>query len=176
MGWTLDEKIQRTPLEQALGRITSATVEAKLARRGRRQEGGVSVSMLLKEDVVMRTYDFAPLFRSTVGFDRLFDMLENSTRPDWPPYNIERVGENQYRISMAIAGFGPTEIELTQQGNTLLVTGQKNTELDNHEMLGVLFAKRSMSRAYSGGEGADGRRSAFPCRRVPPSAPSSSCN
>jgi molecular chaperone IbpA len=63
--------------------------------------------MLLEEDVVMRTYDFAPLFRSTVGFDRLFDMLDNSTRSDWPPYNIEKRGENQYRISMAIAGFGP---------------------------------------------------------------------
>ena len=60
----------------------------------------------------MRTYDFAPLFRSTVGFDRLFDMLDNSNRPDWPPYNIERVGEHDYRISMAIAGFAPHEIEL----------------------------------------------------------------
>ena len=55
----------------------------------------------------MRTYEFAPLFRSTVGFDRLFDMLDNSSRPDWPPYNIERVGENDYRISMAVAGFAP---------------------------------------------------------------------
>jgi molecular chaperone IbpA len=149
MGWTLDEKIQRTPLEQALGRITSATVEAKLARRGRRQEGGVSVSMLLKEDVVMRTYDFAPLFRSTVGFDRLFDMLDNSTRPDWPPYNIERVGENQYRISMAIAGFGPNEIELTQQGNTLLVTGQKKSEQDNHEMLHQGLAYRGFKQTFN---------------------------
>ena len=73
----------------------------------------------------MRTYDFAPLFRSTVGFDRLFDMLDNSSRPDWPPDNIERVGENDYRISMALAGFAPHEIELTQQGNTLIVSGQK---------------------------------------------------
>ena len=61
--------------------------------------------MLLKEDVVMRTYDFSPLFRSTIGFDRLFDMLEGGARPDWPPYNIERVAEDQYRISMALAGF-----------------------------------------------------------------------
>ena len=76
----------------------------------------------------MRTYDFSPLFRSTVGFDRLFDMLDNGTRPDWPPYNIEKVREDQYRISMALAGFGPNEIELIQQGNTLTVTGQKKTE------------------------------------------------
>jgi molecular chaperone IbpA len=83
------------------------------------------VSMLLKEDVAMRTYDFSPLFRSTVGFDRLFDMLDNGAGPDWPPYNIEKVGEDQYRISMALAGFGSNEIELIQQGNILTVTGQK---------------------------------------------------
>ncbi|MER9357831.1 heat-shock protein, partial [Mesorhizobium sp. M0514] len=51
----------------------------------------------------MRTFD--SLYRSTVGFDRLFDMPDNGTRPDWPPYNIEKVDENDYRISMAIAGF-----------------------------------------------------------------------
>jgi molecular chaperone IbpA len=105
--------------------------------------------MLLEEDVVMRTYDFAPLFRSTVGFDRLFDMLDNSTRSDWPPYNIEKRGENQYRISMAIAGFGPTEIELTQQGNTLLVTGQKKTEQDNHEMLHQGLAYRGFKQTFN---------------------------
>jgi molecular chaperone IbpA len=74
----------------------------------------------------MRTYDLAPLFRSSIGFDRLSDMLNNSARPDWPPYNIERKGENHYRISMAIAGFGPNEIELTQQGKTLFVAGAKS--------------------------------------------------
>jgi len=98
----------------------------------------------------MRTYDFAPLFRSTVGFDRLFDMLDNSTRPDWPPYNIERSGENQYRISMAIAGFGPNEIELTQQGNTLWVSGQKKgTEQDDQEMLHRGLAFRSFKQSFN---------------------------
>jgi molecular chaperone IbpA len=105
--------------------------------------------MLLEENVVMRTYDFAPLFRSTVGFDRLFDLLDNGTRPDWPPYNIERQGENQYRISMAIAGFGPNEIELTQQGNTLLVAGQKKTEEGNHEMLHRGLAHRGFKQTFS---------------------------
>jgi molecular chaperone IbpA len=76
----------------------------------------------------MRSYDFSPLFRSTVGFDRLFDMLDNGTRPDWPPYNIEKQGEDQYRISMALAGFGPNEIDLVQQGNVLTVSGEKKTE------------------------------------------------
>ena len=84
----------------------------------------------------MRTYDFSPLFRSTVGFDRLFDALDNSSaRPDWPPYNIERSGEHQYRISMAIAGFGPDEIELTQQGNVLIVAGRKERQQRPQEVL-----------------------------------------
>jgi molecular chaperone IbpA len=97
----------------------------------------------------MRNYDFAPLFRSTVGFDRLFDMLENGTRPDWPPYNIERSGENQYRISMAIAGFGPSEIELTQQGNTLWVTGQKKAEPAHQEMLHQGLAFRNFKQTFN---------------------------
>jgi HSP20 family molecular chaperone IbpA len=80
----------------------------------------------------MRTYDFSPLFRSTVGFDRLFDMLDHA-RPDWPPYNIERKGDDQYLISMAIAGFGPSEIELVQEGNVLSVTGQKNAGQENRK-------------------------------------------
>jgi molecular chaperone IbpA len=97
----------------------------------------------------MRTYDFAPLFRSTVGFDRLFDMLDNSGRPDWPPYNIERVGENDYRISMAIAGFAPHEIELTQQGNTLIVSGQKRAEQEHREMLHQGLAYRSFKQTFN---------------------------
>lgn len=97
----------------------------------------------------MRTYDFTPLFRSTVGFDRLFDMIESSVRPDWPPYNIEKSGENQYRISMAIAGFGPDEIELVQQGTTLLITGQKKTEPKHQEMLHQGLASRSFKQTFN---------------------------
>src|ERR1700712_2834435 len=97
----------------------------------------------------MRNYDFASLFRSTVGFDRLFDMLDNSARPDWPPYNIERKDENQYRISMAIAGFSPNEIELTQQGNVLWVTGQKKMEQDRTEMLHQGLAFRNFKQTFN---------------------------
>jgi molecular chaperone IbpA len=97
----------------------------------------------------MKTYDFAPLFRSTVGFDRLFDMLDNSSRTDWPPYNIERVGENDYRISMAIAGFAPHEIELIQQGNTLAVSGRKKEEQDHREMLHQGLAYRSFRQTFN---------------------------
>ena len=76
----------------------------------------------------MRTFDFTPYYRSTVGFDRLFDMLDQSIRSDWPPYNIEKKGEDQYRITMTVAGFAANEIELVQHGGTLLVTGQKGEQ------------------------------------------------
>jgi molecular chaperone IbpA len=97
----------------------------------------------------MRTYDFAPLFRSTVGFDRLFDMIDSSVRPDWPPYNIEKNGENQYRISMALAGFAPNEIELIQEGNTLHITGQKKTDPKHQGMLHQGLASRSFKQTFS---------------------------
>jgi molecular chaperone IbpA len=80
----------------------------------------------------MRTFDFTPYYRSTVGFDRLFDLLDQSIRSDWPPYNIEKKGEDQYRITITIAGFTPDEIELVQHGPTLFITGQKG---EQHEVL-----------------------------------------
>jgi molecular chaperone IbpA len=73
----------------------------------------------------MQTFDFTPYYRSTVGFDRLFDLLENSVASDWPPYDIEKTGEDRYRITMAIAGFAPNEVEVMQQGGALTVSGQK---------------------------------------------------
>lgn len=97
----------------------------------------------------MRSYDFSPLFRSTVGFDRLFDMLDNGTRPDWPPYNIEKQAEDKYRISMALAGFGPNEIELVQQGNILTVSGQKKTETKNEGMLHQGLAFRNFKHSFN---------------------------
>ena len=76
----------------------------------------------------MQTFDFTPYYRATVGFDRLFDLLDNSVRTDWPSYNIEKTSEDRYRISMAIAGFIPSDIELIQHGGTLLVTGKKGEQ------------------------------------------------
>lgn len=77
----------------------------------------------------MRHVDFAPLYRSTVGFDRLFSMLDNVSQPDsgqtYPPYNIERTGENDYRITMAVAGFAEDELFIESRENTLLVKGEK---------------------------------------------------
>lgn len=97
----------------------------------------------------MRAFDFAPLYRSTVGFDRLFDLLDSSARPDWPPYNIEKKNENEYRISMAIAGFGPDEVDLVQQGPSLLVSGQKKTEQDERQFLHQGLAFRSFKQTFS---------------------------
>jgi molecular chaperone IbpA len=77
----------------------------------------------------MRNFDLTPLWRSTVGFERLFDLMEESlgqTEPDhYPPYNIERTGENEYRVSLALAGFSPDEITVTATQNLLIVEGRK---------------------------------------------------
>jgi molecular chaperone IbpA len=90
-----------------------------------------------------------PLYRSTVGFDRLFDLLESSAgRPDWPPYNIEKTGEDRYNISMAVAGFGRSDIELTQHGNILLVTGQKRAEQER-EILHRGIAFRNFKQTFN---------------------------
>lgn len=99
----------------------------------------------------MRTFDFAPLYRSTVGFDRLFELLDTATatRPDWPPYNIEKTGENEYRITMAVAGFRPEEVELTQQGNTLLVAGKKAADGDARQMLHQGIAFRNFTQTFN---------------------------
>jgi molecular chaperone IbpA len=75
------------------------------------------------------SYDYAPLFRSSVGFDRVFNLLENAQRArsisDWPPYDIVKTGDDTYRISIAVAGFTQDELDITFQSNLLMVTGKK---------------------------------------------------
>ena len=76
----------------------------------------------------MRTYDFSPLWRSTVGFDRLFDLAESAQRATEdhdPPYNIERLGNDRYQISLAVAGFSPDEISITAEQNVVTIEGNK---------------------------------------------------
>lgn len=76
----------------------------------------------------MRNFDFTPLWRSTVGFDRIFDLLDATQRTveeNYPPYNIERLGEDHYQISLALAGFSPDEIAITAEQNVLTVEGRK---------------------------------------------------
>src|ERR1700738_4071957 len=85
----------------------------------------------------MRTYDFAPLWRSTIGFDRLFNLLDETQQrveDNYPPYNIERLGEDRYQISLALAGFSPEEIAVTAEQNVLTVEGRKSDK-DQHEYL-----------------------------------------
>jgi molecular chaperone IbpA len=81
------------------------------------------------EDMAMRTFDPTPLWRSTVGFDRLFDLLDQASHfqanDTYPPYNIERAGEDHYRISLALAGFSPDEVTITAEQNVLTVEGSK---------------------------------------------------
>jgi len=83
----------------------------------------------------MRHVDFSPLYRSTVGFDRLFSMLDTLASPEgnqsYPPYNIERTGENTYRITMAVAGFSESELEIEAHRNLLTIKGQKADENDS---------------------------------------------
>jgi molecular chaperone IbpA len=101
----------------------------------------------------MRTYDVSPLFRSSVGFDRLLDMLTQADRVEptttWPPYNIEKVADDQYRISMAVAGFTPDEIELTQHDTALLVTGQRKGQEGERQYLHRGIAARTFRQTFN---------------------------
>lgn len=97
----------------------------------------------------MRTLELNPLYRSTVGFDRLFDLLDSNGRPDWPPYDIEKLSDDEYRISMAVAGFGESEIEITQQGSDLVVVGQKDARDDGRQLLHRGIATRSFKQMFS---------------------------
>ncbi|WP_099865451.1 Hsp20 family protein [Pararhizobium haloflavum] len=102
----------------------------------------------------MRHVDFSPLYRSTVGFDRLFTMLDSLAQPDqgqtYPPYNIERTGENAYRITMAVAGFGEDELSIEAREHTLTVKGEKSDENgdDGSEFLYRGIAKRAFERRF----------------------------
>ncbi|WP_336057538.1 Hsp20 family protein [Nitratireductor sp. CH_MIT9313-5] len=101
----------------------------------------------------MRHVDFSPLYRSTVGFDRLFTMLDSIGQPDtpsYPPYNIERTGEDAYRISMAVAGFSEDDISLEAHRNVLTIKGEKQEE-DREENVELLYrgiASRSFERRF----------------------------
>jgi len=103
----------------------------------------------------MRTFDLAPLYRSTVGFDRLFSMLDNVAgfdggTPGYPPYNIERTGENAYRISVAVAGFSEAELSIEAKENTLTIRGEKQTKTDEKksEVLHQGIAARAFERVF----------------------------
>ena len=95
--------------------------------------------------------DLTPYRRSTIGFDRLFDLLETSARnaqsDNYPPFNLERIADDRYRITLAVAGFSRDEIEITAQQNLLLVTGRKDDKA-NTNFLHVGIANRSFERRF----------------------------
>ena len=99
-------------------------------------------------------FDFAPFRRSTVGFDRLFDLLENSAagqaQENYPPFDLIKTGDNDYRIQLAVAGFKPEEIDITAQQNVLVVTGRKNEEAEEKgsDFIYRGIATRSFERRF----------------------------
>ena len=100
----------------------------------------------------MNRFDFTPYRRSTVGFDRLFDLLENNARSNtgenYPPFNIERRGEDSYRITLAIAGFRPDDLDITAQQNLLVVQGRKRDDESTGEILHLGIANRGFERRF----------------------------
>jgi molecular chaperone IbpA len=108
------------------------------------------------EDMIMLNYDFSPFYRSTVGFDRLLSLLDKSagldaSAPTYPPYNIERTGENAYRITVAVAGFAESELSVETRENTLTVRGAKEQPPKGAEARDVLYqgiAARAFERRF----------------------------
>ena len=101
----------------------------------------------------MTRFDFTPYRRSTVGFDRLFDLLENPARTaatdNYPPFNIERTAEDAYRVTLAVAGFKPAEIDITAQQNLLIVAGKKPEEAPgSSQFLHIGIASRGFERRF----------------------------
>jgi len=107
----------------------------------------------LKEDMAMHTIDFSPLFRHSVGFDRMQRLLDSATRLDtntqaYPPYNIEAQGEDEYRITMAVAGFSPDEMDVVVNENTLVISGKHKEETTEGEFLHRGIARRTFERRF----------------------------
>jgi len=103
----------------------------------------------------MRTFDLSPLYRSTVGFDRMFGLLDSLASADasaqtYPPYNIERTGEDAYRVTMAVAGFGEDDLTVEVKENTLTVKGEKKQEASDgeQEFLYRGIASRAFERRF----------------------------
>ena len=102
----------------------------------------------------MRTYDLTPFYRSTVGFDRLFSLLDRATPEGgngYPPYNIERTGDNSYRVTVAVSGFSQNELSIVAKENTLTIKGEKTANENGKEKSELLYrgiAARAFERAF----------------------------
>jgi molecular chaperone IbpA len=104
------------------------------------------------ENMIMNTFDFTPLFRSAIGFDRLTNALENAYRSDnnsgYPPYNIELLEENHYRISLAVAGFKEDELDIEIKNGRLTVSGAQKDGSEDKQYLHHGIANRNFERSY----------------------------
>ena len=122
------------------------------ANPGMPNAGSGLAQLLNSEDFAMNRFDFTPYRRSMVGFDRLFDLLENQrtlgSGDNYPPFNIERRGDDAYRITVAVAGFKPGEIDITAQQNLLVVQGKKGEETPAGQFLHVGIAQRGFERRF----------------------------
>ena len=101
----------------------------------------------------MRAYDFSPLYRSAIGFDRLAGLLDTASRldaqaPSYPPFNVERVDENEYRVTMAVAGFTEDELEIEVKDQTLTISGKKVESDEDRNFLHRGIATRSFERRF----------------------------
>jgi molecular chaperone IbpA len=110
----------------------------------------------------MRTYDFSPLWRSTIGFDRLLDLVDAAQRANedsYPPYNIERLGEDRYQIALALAGFAPDDISLTAEQSVLTVEGRKDDGNRNYLYQGI--SARPFKRQFNLADYVEVKNAAF---------------
>lgn len=101
----------------------------------------------------MRTVDFSPLYRSSVGFDHLFNLLENAHRGDqknsgYPPYNIEALGKDRYQITLAVAGFSQEQLDIQSNHNRLTIKGQQSQEKEERSFLHQGIANRNFERTF----------------------------
>jgi len=100
----------------------------------------------------MTTFDFAPLFRTAIGFDRLARLVDtaaaNTEASGYPPYNIEKLGDDTYRLTMAVAGFSPEELDLVVKDNTLVISGRPASDAQKHEVLYRGIAGRAFERRF----------------------------
>jgi molecular chaperone IbpA len=100
----------------------------------------------------MTTFDFAPLFRTAIGFDRLARLMDTAASapeaPTYPPYNIEKTGDDTYRLTMAVAGFRPEELDLVVKDNTLVVSGKVTSDNQKGEVLYRGIAGRAFERRF----------------------------
>jgi molecular chaperone IbpA len=115
------------------------------------------------EDLAMRSYDFSPLWRSTIGFDRLFDLAETAQRAgedNYPPYNIERLAEDRYQISLAVAGFSPEDISITAEQNVVTIEGSKS-EKTEREFLYRGISTRTFKRQFNLADYVQAKSAAF---------------